>query len=55
MKNGNVEEIKGITFDKKNIIFERNFYELESNNTPTIILDRKTMVENWEKFIKEKK
>lgn len=54
-KNGNVEEIKGISFDKKKIVFERNFYEFESNNTPTIILDKKTMIENWEKFIKEKK
>jgi len=53
IKNGMIDEIEGITFQNGRIIFEKNFYEVEPEFTPEIIVTRKAMIDNWDKYLKE--
>jgi hypothetical protein len=48
-----IDEIEGITFQNGRIIFEKNFYEVEPEFTPEIIVTRKAMIDNWDKYLKE--
>ena len=50
--NGIIENIKGINFVNKNIIFEKNIYNLE-NKYPYILIEKPTLSAEWEKFIKK--
>ena len=49
--NGRINSIEGIDFDKKQLIIKKNLYSLEVNFGPHIVLDRKVMSDNWEKFL----
>jgi hypothetical protein len=51
--DGKIINIKGIKFDKKKIIIEKKLYTLEKDIKPEIIIEKKIMKENWEKYIKE--
>ena len=50
--NGIIENIKGINFVNKNIIFEKNIYNLENKYT-YILIEKPTLSAEWEKFIKK--
>jgi len=52
-ENGNILKINGINFEPKKIIFERNLYKIDFNFSPTIIIEKKLMSDNWEKYLKE--
>jgi hypothetical protein len=49
--NGRINSIEGIDFDKKQLIIKKNLYSLEVNFGPHIVLDKKVMSDNWEKFL----
>tara|TARA_Y100000389_G_scaffold203882_2_gene253929 strand:+ start:2453 stop:3121 length:669 start_codon:yes stop_codon:yes gene_type:complete len=52
-ENGSILKIQGIDFEPKKIIFERNLYKIEFNFSPNIIIEKKLMSDNWEKYLKE--
>ena len=54
-ENGKIEHIDGIEISHKKIEIKKDLYNLENNFTPTIILDKNLMYDNWEKYLKELK
>jgi len=52
-KDGKIEHIKGIEFLRKQIIVKRDLYKLEASFAPTIILEKKLMVDIWDKYLKD--
>lgn len=51
--NSSITKINGIRFNHKQIIYERNLYKIDVNFSPIIILEKKIMSDNWEKYLKE--
>jgi hypothetical protein len=49
--DGRIISIDGIDFSKKQVIIKKNLYSLEVNFSPHIVLDKKVMSDNWEKFL----
>jgi len=49
--DGVIKNINGISFDKKEIILDRDIYDFELNLTTYIIVDKKSMSDNWEKYL----
>jgi hypothetical protein len=49
--DGRINSIEGIDFAKKQLIIKKNLYSLEVNFGPHIVIDRKVMSDNWEKFL----
>ena len=49
---GVIEDIKGISFVNKNIIFEKNIYDLDGKYA-CILIDKPTLSIEWDKFIKK--
>ena len=49
-----IHNIKGITFSNKNVFFLKNFYEVSpiSLSPEIIIEDKKSMRDNWDKYLK---
>ena len=54
-ENGKIEHIDGIEISQKKIDVKKDLYNLENNFTPTIVLDKILMYDNWEKYLKELK
>jgi hypothetical protein len=54
-ENGKIEHIDGIEISHKKIDIKKDLYNLENNFTPTIVLDKNLMYDNWEKYLKELK
>ena len=54
-ENNRIQNIEGIDFIKKQVIVKRDLYKLEVSFAPNIVLDKKLMSENWEKYLKELK
>jgi|TARA_Y100000389_G_scaffold202830_1_gene249380 hypothetical protein len=54
-ENGVIHNIKGIDFIKKQIIVEKDLYNLEVSFAPEIVLDKNLMVDSWEKYLKDLK
>ena len=52
-KDGIITDIEGIDFIKKQIIIKRDLYKLEVNFSPNIVLDKKLMIDNWDKYLKD--
>lgn len=52
-ENGRIQHIDGIDFVKKQFIIKRNLYQLEASFAPNIVLDKKLMSDNWEKYLKD--
>jgi hypothetical protein len=49
--NGRINSIDGIDFAKKQVVITRDFYSFETSFAPHIVLDKKVMADNWEKFL----
>ena len=49
--DGRINSIDGIDFAKKQVIIKRDLYSLEVNFAPHIVIDKKVMADNWEKFL----
>jgi hypothetical protein len=52
-ENGRIKYIEGIDFAKKQVIIKKNLYQLDVSFAPNIIMDKKLMVDNWEKYLKD--
>ena len=52
-ENGRIQHINGIDFVKKQVIIEKNLYNLDTNYTSDIVLDKHLMSDNWEKYLKD--
>ncbi len=53
--DGCIQSINGIDFEKGQVIIKRNLYNLKANIAPNIVLEKKRMVDNWTKYLKELK
>lgn len=53
--NGEIQDIKGIDFIKKQILVERELYNLELNILIDPIEEKKLILNSWEKYLKELK
>ena len=51
IKNGIIEEIKGISFTHKKVILERDIYDIRSPPSPDIITYKLNMSDEWDKYI----
>ncbi len=51
--NGQIDEIIGISFLKNQIIFEKELYNMDTNSSPHIIIDKKLFSDHWEKYLKD--
>lgn len=49
--NGRVNSIEGIDFTKKQMIIKHDLYNLEVSFAPHILVDKKVMADNWEKYL----
>lgn len=49
--DGKIKNINGIEFEKKQIVIKKNIYNIEVSFAPSIIIDKKLMSDNWEKYI----
>lgn len=50
-ENGKIISIDGIDFAKKQVLIERDLYTVDVSFGPHIVIDTKTMAENWEKYL----
>lgn len=51
-REGVIHSIEGIDFTKKQVIIQRDFYTIEVSFAPNIVLDKKIMADEWEKYLK---
>ena len=51
--NDHIVHIDGIDFTNKQVIFERDLYNLEVSFAHHIVLDKKLMSDNWDKYLKD--
>ncbi len=51
--NEHIVHIDGIDFTNKQVIVERDLYNLEVSFAPHIVLDKKLMSDNWDKYLKD--
>jgi hypothetical protein len=53
--DGTIDHIEGIEFEKKKIILKRDMYNIEQSFAPQILIEKKSMSDLWEKYLKELK
>jgi hypothetical protein len=51
--NCKIDKIEGIDFKKNKIILKKQLYDTESEFRPQVIIENKSMSENWDKYLKE--
>jgi hypothetical protein len=49
--DGRIDSIAGIDFDKKQVLVKRDLYNIQVSFSPHIVVDKKTMSDNWEKYL----
>jgi hypothetical protein len=52
-EDGRIQNINGIDFAKKQVIVQRRLYKLDVNLAPHIIVEKKLMSDNWDRYIKD--
>jgi hypothetical protein len=52
-KEGHIISIEGIDFLKKQVIINRDLYNLEVSFSSNIVIDKKLMSDNWDKYLKD--
>jgi hypothetical protein len=52
-EDGRIQHINGIDFAKKQVIVQRRLYKLDVNLAPHIIVEKKLMSDNWDRYIKD--
>ena len=50
--DGAIRHIEGIDFIKKQVVLRRGLYNFEVSFAPTIVIEKKLMAEEWEKYLK---
>ena len=51
--DGRINKIDGINFAKKQVIITRNLWNMNLNFTSSILVDKKFMANNWEKYLEK--
>jgi hypothetical protein len=51
VKNGVIEEIKGISFEHCKIHIERDIYDIQAISSPDIVTEKLNMSDEWEKYL----
>ena len=51
--SGQITRIRGIDFGNKQVKVQRDLYNLDISFAPNIVLDKKLMSDNWEKYLKD--
>ncbi len=54
-ENGQINDIDGIKFEEKKICVTKNICDFGSNLLPEIVIEKKTMSDNWDKYISKLK
>jgi hypothetical protein len=54
-EKGSIQSINGIEFSKGKVKINRDLYDLNVNVTPSLVLEKKRMSDNWTKYLKELK
>jgi len=49
--DGKIYNINGIDFERKKIIMRKNIYDIEVSFAPCIVIDKKLMSDNWDKYL----
>lgn len=52
-ENGSIQSIDGIEFSKGKVIIPKDLYALNVNVTPSLVIEKKRMSDNWTKYLKE--
>jgi hypothetical protein len=52
-KDGHIISIEGIDFVKKQVVVSRDLYNLEVSFSSNIVIDKKLMSDNWDKYLKD--
>ena len=52
-EDGRIQHINGIDFTKKQVIIQRDLYKLEVSFAPSIVVDKKLMSDNWDRYLKD--
>jgi len=52
-QDGCILSINGISFNKKEIILERDLYDMDVSLSPEIYVEKNSMSDTWDKYIKE--
>lgn len=52
-RDGIIHDIKGITFSKRRVVLEKDLYVNNIQPSPEIVIDKKILSEQWDKFLKE--
>jgi len=51
--NGRINHIEGVDFIKKQIVIQRDLYDLQVSFAPHIVINKKLMSDNWAKYLKD--
>ena len=51
ISDGKIKNIKNLEFENGKIILKKNLYNIQVNITPEIIVDKKLMSDEWEKYL----
>jgi hypothetical protein len=54
-QDGKILSIDGISFKKKQVIVERDIYDIENNFRKCVLIDKNLMSNNWEKYLENLK
>lgn len=49
--DGKINNIDGIDFAKRRVVLKRDIYKTDVSFAPNILIDKKSMSENWEKYL----
>jgi len=49
--DGKIHNIIGIDFERKKIIMKKNIYKIEVSFAPCIVIEKKLMSDNWDKYL----
>lgn len=52
-ENGKINSIDGVDFVKKQFIIKRDLYKLDASFAANIVIDKKLMTDNWDKYLKD--
>jgi hypothetical protein len=54
-EDGKITSIEGINFKKKNVIIEKNIYNIEPVLSPIIVIENNLLSDNWPKYLEKLK
>lgn len=51
--DGRIQNIEGIRFERRKIVFDRDMYDIDTVHIPHMSVDKKIMSDTWVKYLKE--